>query len=236
MKPLEDVINALDPGELNRLIRHLCSFVSEDRLERINRTLDLRTRHLTVVLEDAYQPQNASAVLRTCECFGIQDVHVVESDNPFRISVNVVQGAAKWLTLYRYRGDGSIDDCLRRLEDRGYRLAAMVPGAGAVPIDELPVDTPLALCFGSEDQGLSARARSLADLAVAIPMHGFTASLNLSVSAGIAVQRLSARLRSSRAPWGLAPEERDRLRALWLARSAASGRQIVRRYLSSKAG
>ena len=113
----------------------------------MNQVLARRTRRLTVVFEDLYHPHNASAVMRTAECFGLQDVHVVEQDKKFRPNTDVVRGAARWLTLHRYR---SFESVATLLQDRGYRLAATSVGPGSVPLDEVPVDAPLALCFGIE--------------------------------------------------------------------------------------
>jgi len=232
MRPLEEIINALDPEELSGLTGHLLSIVNPDRVNRIDTVLDHRTRHLTVVLEDIYQTHNASAVVRSCECFGIQDLHVVESANRFQPNKSIVQGAAKWVTVRRYRNGDATARCLRGLKEAGYRIAAMDPAPDSVPIDELEVDAPLALCFGSEEPGLSDTARALAEVSVAVPMAGFTQSLNLSVCAGIALENLGNRLRRGASNWGLHQAERDRLRAFWLAGSTPAGRQIVDHHLT----
>lgn len=236
MKALEDIINGLDRDALAGLTGHLLSFVNAGRVERIDAVLATRTRRLAVALENIYQSHNASAVVRSCECFGVQDLHVIESANRFEPSRNIVQGAAKWVTLHRYRGPAAATDCLQGLKDQGYRIAAMSPDTGAIPVHDLPVDEPLVLCFGSEEPGLSERARALADITAAIPMQGFTRSLNLSVSAGIALEPLARRVRRGGAGWALAPAERERLRALWLARSTSAGRSIVDRYLATRCG
>lgn len=232
MRPLERIINDLAPEVLTGLTGHLLAIVNPGRVARIDIVLDRRTRHLTVALENIYQSHNASAVVRSCECFGIQDLHVIESLNRFEPNRNIVQGASKWVTLRRYRGSDATATCLQALKDGGYRIAAMSPEPESIPIAELPVDTPLALCFGSEEPGLSDTARSLADFSVAVPMQGFTQSLNLSVSAGIALEQIGRRLRHSQRGWGLSQEERHRLRTLWLAQSTQGGRHIVDQYLA----
>lgn len=236
MRPLEAIINALEADVLEGLTGHLLTIVNSARAARIDSVLDSRTRYLTVVLENIYQTHNASAVVRSCECLGVQDIHAIESSNPFQPNKSIVQGAAKWLTLHRYRGDDSTTRCLESLKNAGYTIAAMSPEPDGLPVGELSVDAPLALCFGSEEPGLSAEARQLADVATWIPMHGFTQSLNLSVSAGIALAQLSARLYAGRAPWQLPEADRRRLRALWLARSIPAGRRIVERYITGASG
>lgn len=234
MKPLEDIINALDADALAGLTDQLTTVVNPERVERIDGVLANRTRHLTVALENIYQTHNASAVVRNCECLGVQDMHVVESVNRFQPHKSIVQGAAKWVTLRRYRGANATVDCLQGLKDAGYRIAAMSPERGGVPFADLPVDAPLALCFGSEEPGLSETAKALADFSTVIPMQGFTQSLNLSVSAGIALEQLGTRLRGSRPrrEWQLTEGERKRLRALWLARSTPGGPGIIDRFLA----
>jgi len=236
MKALEKLIRDLDAAELNTLVEHLLSIVNPGRAERINDILTRRTRYLTVVLEDIYRTHNASAVMRSCECFGVQDIHVIESSNPFHVHGDIVQGSAKWITLNRYRGNDATRDCLSGLKRAGYRLVAMDPRPGSTPLEALDVDRPIALCFGSEEPGLSAMARDMADATVAIPMQGFTQSLNLSVSAGIALHALDGRIRRAGVPWPLSNREAEELRALWLARSLSAGHWIVQRHLQSKTG
>ena len=141
----------------------------------MERVLDLRTQSLTVVLEDVFQPHNASAAVRSCECFGIQDVHIVEGKFPYRLNKDVVLGASKWIELHRYGGPG-VDHtrvCLDRIKGEGFAIAATTLSNDAVPIDQLNVSQNLALCFGSEEDGLSDTAMNLADLLVKIPMFGF---------------------------------------------------------------
>lgn len=233
MKALPKLIEDLDENVLEALTGHLLSFVTPSRQERIDRILADRTRYLTVVLEDLYRMHNASAVVRSCECFGVQDIHVVEALNAFEVNRSIVQGAAKWVTLHRHPGRQGTRQCLEQLKDNGYRIAAMSLEPESIPIESLPLDRPVALCFGSEEPGLTPEAREMADVSVTIPMRGFTQSLNLSVSAGIALQQLSDRLRGSNRDWRLETSRRDRLRALWLARSIRAGRQIVARFLES---
>jgi len=234
MRRLEHIINTLDKHRLAGLQAHLLEFVNANRVALIDRVLDQRTRFLTVALENVYQSHNASAVVRSCECFGVQDVHVLECGNRFEPAGSVAQGAARWVTVHRHRGPDATSDGLQALKDSGYRLVAMSPAPGCTPLEDLPVEAPLALCIGSEEPGLSKQAVAMADLSATVPMHGFTRSLNLSVTTAIALERLSSRVRRSRVDWGLDPVEREYLRTLWLARSTAAGHRIVVRHLGSK--
>ena len=80
-----------------QLYNSLSSAVTEERLALFNRIVENRTNYITVVLEDIFQAQNASAVLRTCDCTGIQNVHVIENRNKFQVDTEVAMGASKWL-------------------------------------------------------------------------------------------------------------------------------------------
>jgi tRNA (guanosine-2'-O-)-methyltransferase len=218
------------------LIRHLCGLVSARRLRRIEGALAVRTRYATVVLEDIFQPQNASAVLRTCEAMGVQDVHVIELSNCFAVCKNVVQGADKWLTLRRY-GEPPCDNtarCLGALRAGGYRLAAMTLRRGGIALEELEADRPTAFCFGAEEGGLSETAHGLADVLVRIPMHGFTQSFNISVAAALCLHDFTRKVRASGAPWRLGEQEAIDLKLEWLKKSLPGGEGIAARFLEDQ--
>lgn len=211
---------------------YLEGFVSEKRRAGMAKVLGLRTRALTVVLENVFQPHNASAVLRSCECFGVQDVHLIEDRYAFRPSKGIALGAAQWLSLHHYKGaEGTCTPrCLDHLRTRGYRIAATTLGADAVPLHELPTDTPLALCFGTERHGLSTAALDRADLRVHIPMVGFTESFNISVSCALSLYELAPRIRRDCADWALSQSEKEELYRDWLVQSVARVAVHLRRW------
>jgi tRNA (guanosine-2'-O-)-methyltransferase len=186
---------------------------------------------LAVVLEDVYQPHNASAVLRTCECFGVQDVHVVEGSNEFRISRTVDIGASKWLSLFRY---ADIETCADVLRERGYRLVGATPHEDSCPLDELRVEGPLAVLFGTEESGLSDSALAAADSFVSIPMRGFSESFNVSVSAALILRELAKKLRRSAPDWGLSAVEKLDLRLEWYRRSVREAALIEARFMAER--
>jgi len=193
------------------------------RIDRMVQVLANRTRHLTIAFEDLYHPHNAGAVMRTAECFGIQDIHIVENLKHFRPSKGVVQGSARWLTLHRYR---DVKEAWRTLKDRGYRLAATSVDPGSLPLEDLPVDQPLALCFGTEELGLTEAAFAEADLHVHVPMVGFTESLNVSVTAALCIRELTQRIRQ-RDDWQLSQSEIDDLRLTWLMQEGNKARALT---------
>jgi tRNA (guanosine-2'-O-)-methyltransferase len=168
------------------LINYLSSFISETRRAKFDEVLKYRTRHFTLVLEDLYQPHNASAVLRSCDIFGIQDIHIIENKNAYTVNKDIAMGSPKWLNLYKYRKEENNSlTCINNLKQKGYRVIATSPNEQVTTIDELPIDKPLALFFGTELTGISETVMEHADEFVKIPMYGFTESFNISVSAAL---------------------------------------------------
>lgn len=217
------------------LLASLSGLVTPARLARMDAVLANRTRHLTVVFEDVYHPHNASAVLRTCECLGLQDVHVVEGQKRFRPNVEIVHGAARWLTLHRWRRPAGHDvhSCLETLRERGFRIVATSPREDAVPLGEIPLEQPLAVCFGTEETGLTPEVLAAADLCAQIPMPGFTRSLNVSVTAAVVLYDLTTRLRARELPWRLSASEQADLRLLWLADDGRAAHELAREALAA---
>ena len=228
-----------DEGVLDGRTEYLGSFLTDSRRAGIERVLAQRTRYLTIVLEDIYQPHNASAVLRSCECFGIQDVHIVEDRNAFTVSRDVVLGAAQWLDLLRYRSQEgkSVRACCGELRSAGYRLVAALPGeeSDVGELDGVSVGSPLAVFFGNEMEGLTAAVREEVAEHIRIPMFGFTKSFNISVSAALILRELTRRMRSSPVPWQLSDEEKQSLRLKWYRRMVKGSDLLEQRYLKERA-
>ncbi len=223
------------PELQHALIEHLSGCVTERRLARMHDVLAQRTGWLTVVLEDIFQPHNASAVLRSCECFGVQGVHIVEDRNDYTVSCDVALGASQWLDLDRWRtAEGrTIDACCDDLERRGYRLVAATPRPDAVRLEDFDVTAgPVAVMFGTELNGLTAPALARATEAVNVPMYGFTESFNISVSAALILRELSSRLRASDVAWQLDEQGRHDLLLRWLRRSIKGSDDVVARFLA----
>lgn len=183
--------------------------------------LEKRTRYITVALEDIYQPHNASAVLRTCECLGIQDVHIIENKNRYRINPDVVLGATKWITLRKYNSTNyNTPAAVDYLRNNGYRIVATSLSEKAVPLDQFDLlKGRLAIFFGTELTGLTDKMLNLADESLKIPVYGFTESYNISVSAAIILSHLINILRNSTVPWQLAEDEKKEIMLRWLRQS-----------------
>ena len=176
-----------DPSTEDALIAHLIQFVTASKQARMAEVIRHRTNYVRVVLEDIYQPHNASAVMRSCECFGVQHLHVIENRYKYRLNRDVAMGSSNWTHLHRHRDPDrdNTRDCLEQMRGMGYRIAATSLDPSSIPLHQLPLDQPLSIWFGTEERGLSSTVLVQADVHVHIPMAGFTKSLNISVSAAI---------------------------------------------------
>jgi len=219
-----------------QLIKYLKDFVTENRWQRITEVLEKRTRHLTVVLEDIYQPHNASAVLRSCDCFGIQDVHIIENRNEFDPNQGITIGADQWISIHSYNESGvnNTKRCYEHLREQGYRIIATTPHEDDVTIDELPVDQKTALVFGAELKGLSDYALENADGYARIPMVGFSESFNISVGAAICLYEFTTKLHKSDIEWELCNAEKMELQCKWLENSIRAGKRIKEKFLEQQ--
>lgn len=191
--------------------------ISENRTELFDNIARDRTRHITIVLEDIYQSQNASAVLRTCDIVGIQDVHIVEKRNSYQVNKDVSLGSSKWTTLHRYREFKSpIEQCASTLKKNGYTLIATSPQTeNSVSLNEISLDIPIAIMFGTELTGLSDEAIEFADKKMHVPMYGFTESYNISVCAAIVMYTLKQRMHETRSNNFLNHEEQVAVKIAW---------------------
>lgn len=217
------------------LMEFLKPMVNENRLELLEKILKQRTRYITVVLEDIFQPHNASAVLRTCDCFGIQDVHIIENRNRYELNPEVELGAAQWLTLHRHnKEENNTKSTITELRQNGYRIVAATPHTrdGSVGDFELAHEKT-AIMLGTEMQGLSKEALDMADEFIEIPMVGFTESLNISVSAAIILYDLNLKLRSSNLDWSLKDSEKEAIRLQWV-RNSIKNIQVIERGFKNK--
>lgn len=214
----------------------LCAFYTSMKLEQRNelmlRVLRERTRYITVVLENIYQPHNASAVLRSCDCFGIQDVHIIENTYQYEFNPHVSLGAAQWLNLYRYNSlENNTPACIEELKTNGYRIVATTPSSIAVPIPDFDVSKgKFALLFGTEKFGLTPESIGLADESIRIPMYGFTESFNISVSVSLCLFHFTERIRSEKIKWNLSEEEQVDVLLQWFRNTTTNSDLIERKF------
>ena len=215
------------------LLRYLESFLTIRRKDRFDRVLAERTKHFTVATEDVYQLHNTSAVIRSCDVFGIQEVHVVEEINTKRIDREIAMGAQKWIDIKRYH---SVKECISQLKIEGYQIIATTPHTNDTVLQDFDVTKKACFFFGRETEGLSQEVLDQADTFLKIPMAGFTESLNISVSAAIILQHVTSKLKQSNISWKLSPEEQDALRFTWIKKTIKSFDTIVENYQKKNGG
>ena len=215
-----------------KLIDYLSELVTDERWQRMNEIIADRTEYLTVVLEDIYQPHNASAVLRTCDCFGIQNVHIIENQNEYTINPDVALGASKWLNLQKYNKEkNNTLACINSLKKEGYRIIATTPHTNDIDLNNFDLKKgKTALMFGSEQPGLSKLALEHADEFLKIPMFGFTESFNISVSASIILHYLRLMLNQSDIKWNLTERKKEEILLNWLRQSISRSDVIEKEY------
>ncbi|MDO1511317.1 RNA methyltransferase [Maribacter confluentis] len=210
-----------------KLLTYLEQFISKERIERFNEVLSQRTNYITVAIEDVYQMHNTSAVIRSCESFGIQQAHVIEGKYGQRLDSEIAMGAQKWVDIIRYQESSEAMDALR---GQGYKIVATSPHANSSLLQDFQVTDKIALFFGTERKGLSEYVLNNADTSLKISMVGFTESLNISVSAAIILQQLTTHLKSTEIDWQLTPDEMIAKRLDWTKKSIKSIDDILERY------
>lgn len=214
------------------LIAYLLPQITENKASVMAEALQHRTRHVTILLEDIFQQHNASAAVRSAECFGLQDMHVVESRFKFAVNCGVAMGSSKWIDLHRHK---TTQEAFQKLKNDGYRIIATTPAKGAVELTQLPLEGKLALVFGTENVGLSEYALEHADEYVHIPMFGFTQSFNVSVSAALCVYQLTTALRQSTISWQLSEEEKTDIMLSWLRGTIRGSGEFERMFMREEA-
>lgn len=199
------------------LIEFLSNFITDNRLDRYHNILNDRTRYFTVVLEDIFQGHNASAVLRSCDCFGVQDIHLIETRNEFNVCDRISRGSDNWVFQHHYESNSTVQ-VLEKLKKQGYRIVATTPHKGSVSMYDFDVaKAPFALVFGTEFTGITDEVINEADEFLTIPMYGFTESLNISVSAAIIINYMATTIRKTEGVnWQLNEADRDEVMLSWL--------------------
>ena len=210
-------------------LAYLEGFLTENRKERFQKVLENRTNHFTIAVEDVFQFHNTSAVMRSCEVFGIQEINIVEQRFGKDIDKEIAMGAQKWVDINRFE---NINNCIQNLKTKGYQIIATTPHDDSCLLHEFGISKKSALFFGTEKEGLSEEVMKQADGFLKIPMVGFTESLNISVSAAIIIQDITSRLRLSNIDWQLTENELLETRLAWAKNSIKDIKRIEERYYS----
>jgi tRNA (guanosine-2'-O-)-methyltransferase len=219
-------------GEENTyVLEKFREILTPHKVELFKRIAEDRTRHISIALEDLFHEHNASAVIRSCDCFGIQDLYTIEDKNKYVLQRNIALGSGRWIDLHRFTNKETASaDCVDHLRAQGYKIVATSPHAHAYTAETLPLEVPVALFFGTERRGLSDEILSIADYHLAIPMYGFTESLNLSVSVAIVLQGLRNRLHQGSIDWKLSQEAQDALQIVWSTRILNGGEALEKQF------
>jgi tRNA (guanosine-2'-O-)-methyltransferase len=219
-----------------KLLEYFEGYLTDKRKQTFKDVLSQRTRHFTVVLEDIYQAHNASAVVRTCDIFGVQDIHAIENKYTNKVSRHVAKGSQKWLNIKRYREDGdNTTACLNHLKKEGYQIIGTTPHNNSCMLQEFDITKKSAFVFGVEAEGISDIVKDNADGFLKIPMVGFTESLNISVAAAIILQDVTTKLRESTINWQLKDQEKKVLYFDWVKKTIKNVDKIEEYYFNNNA-
>lgn len=213
------------------LLKYLEGFMTPERKARFLEILEQRTKFITIAIEDVFQMHNASAVIRSCEVFGIQEAHIIESKYGERLDSKIAMGAEKWVDVQRY---GTTQDCINSLRTKGYKIIATTPHAEDCFLKDFQLEEKTAFFFGTERDGLTQEVLDQADGYLKIPMNGFTESLNISVTAAIILQTLTTQLRNGDFSWQLTEAEKLEKRIDWAKKTIQSIDDVLARYYGER--
>ena len=215
---------------------YLESYLTSRRRSLFDKISANRTRHFTIAAEDTYQDHNASALIRNCDCFGIQDLHIIEEHNRYRLAKGMTQGSEKWVDLHYYSEfENNAQTCIDTLREQGYAIIATTPHKEDCILDDYDVRRKSAFFFGKETTGLSREVMAQADGYVKIPMVGFSESFNISVSVALLLQSLMRRLRASDdQDWRLTQDEIMDLKIDWSIKTIQNGDRISEKFLAQQ--
>ncbi|MGL5684140.1 MAG: TrmH family RNA methyltransferase [Marinifilaceae bacterium] len=217
---------------LEEKVAYLRNFVTDERSELFERMLKDRTKYVTLVMEDLFQSQNHSAVIRSADCFGVQDVHFIENRNQFNPSDSISRGAHDWISIHQHKGgENNTLDTIKALKEQGYRIVATTPHTDDVTLEELDVTKgKMAFVFGTEWEGISDTVVEHADEYIRVPMYGFTESFNVSVCAALVMYSTINRVRQSDVNWHLSYQEELETLYRWYTTSIKASEQILERF------
>ena len=216
-----------------KYLEYLESYLTPRRKALFDKVINDRTRHFTIVAQDTYQDHNASALIRNCDCFGVQDLHIIEEYNEYRLAKGMTQGADKWVSINFYSEyEDNTQTCIEHLRNKGYSIVATTPHTDDCLVEDYDISTKSAFFFGTEKTGLSQQILDQADRFVRIPMFGFSESFNISVSVALTLQTIMKKLRSDQdIDWQLSAEEQMDLKIDWCIKTIVNGDRIAEKFL-----
>ena len=201
--------------EMQEKIEAYLPRITEHRRDLLVKVVQNRTRHFCMVLEDLFDPHNISAVIRTAEVFGLEDVHVIEEVNPYKVNKSILKGSIKWMNIYLHKKRMA---CMEHLRKKGYRIAVASTNTNNSVLD-LDLSQPTAFYLGSEFTGNHPDTLAAADCEFKLPQYGITESMNVSVAGEVLMCYLDHFMQQKgRQNFTLSPKERDELLLEWLER------------------
>jgi len=224
--------------EREKVLEAFYNIVTKSKQNMFDLHASERTRYFTIVLENMFQLHNASAVMRSCDCFGVQDLHVIEDRNEYKVDREIAMGAGKWVNLHQYTSENATHECLSQLKSKGYKIIATTPHESNITIHDLDLSQKTALVFGTELEGLTQEALDFADGYVHLPMYGFTESFNVSVSAALTMHTVRQRLEESNLNWKLSKNEQIETKIEWCKNILRNGdgieKEIIKKIRAKK--
>ena len=191
------------------VIEKMGELLTPERKERIRQVIDKRTYDIVPVLDGIHDLGNVSAVMRSAEAFGLQELHFVQNQPKYKVSQRTSKGTDKWLNVIRWKESLA---CAKSLKERGYQIVATHLDATAVPISEVDFSGKTALILGNEKDGVSKEILEMSDVRCIIPMQGFAESFNISVAAALSFYHIYQDRMSRLGHHGnLSPEEKKYL-------------------------
>jgi tRNA (guanosine-2'-O-)-methyltransferase len=211
------------------------SFLSDERKASVEHVLSHRTKHIRVAVEDLIDSHNVSAIIRTGECMGIQDFHVIDNEQNFHIGKGVSKGASKWIDIHRHN-ESDVDNSLeaiKNLKEAGYQLLVTSLASRATALNAVDISRPFVVVLGNETRGTSEIMKEHADQLISVPMYGFTESYNVSVSAGIILHQLTERIHKEVENWQLTEKEKIDYKFQWYKKCMARPDYYQNYYLNA---
>lgn len=225
--PRSDALFGAEAGPSAARIACLAEFMTAERYGVLRGGVAMRTRYMTVLAENMYHGQNAAALIRHCDAFGVQEMHTVETLCRFEPNPVIARGSERWVDVHRH---ASTAEAVAELRRRGYRIVATTPHREDATPETFDVTKgPFALVFGTEHAGISDEAIAAADEFLRIPMCGLVESLNVSASAAILIYQLSERVRRTVDGWRMTEAEQAELMERWMRRSVKDADAILQR-------
>lgn len=214
----------------------LFDLLTEHKKNLFTTLIEYRTNHIAWLADNFYHEQNSSAIIRSADCFGYNTVFVIEDKYRFKVNEEIAMGAQKWVNTVIFQvGNVDYGQAIHAIKQSGYKLIAATPHINGLSVENLDIRKPICIAMGSERHGHHPEILEEADGFVAIPMEGFSESLNVSVTAGVLMYTLKKRLKSEGIDWQLSDADKKRQILIWMLKTIPSAQKMVERWIQEEA-